>query len=87
MPSVNVPQAGTEGWDKLMRQRRTFWAKDDHDRLTTNFRAVELHCHDGSYCPISARPAMVQLCRVFLEPMRLRFGPCHVLSGYRHRAV
>ena len=34
--------------------------------------------------PIVARPAMAKLCRVFLEPMRAKFGACYVLAGYRH---
>ena len=37
-----------------------------------------------SPAPTTARPGMVKLCEVFLEPMRTKFGPCHVLSGYRH---
>ena len=84
MPSVNVPQAGTDGWTKLQRQRRTFWAKEAHNNLTPNFKASEFMCHDGSYCPVVARPAMAKLCRVYLEPMRAKFGVCYVLSGYRH---
>jgi Peptidase M15 len=85
VPSVNVPLAGTEGWKKLQVQRKAFWAKDNNNQLSQHFRAGEFHCHDGSYSPISARPAMIRLCKTFLEPMRAKFGACHVLSGYRHR--
>ena len=84
MPSVSVPLKGTEGWTKLQGQRRVFWAKKGNLTLSQHFKASEFDCHDGSRCPISARPAMVNLCRVFLEPMRAKFGPCLVLSGYRH---
>ena len=84
MPSVSVPLKGSEGWAKLMVQRKAFWAKGENDRLSAHFRASEFYCHDGSPCPITSRPGMVKLAAVFLEPMRVKFGPCYVLSGYRH---
>ena len=85
MPSVNVPLKGQPGWDELMQRRRAFWRKGDNAKLTPNFRAYEFDCHDGSACPTSARPAIVNLCRTYLEPMRKKFGVAYVLSGYRHR--
>ncbi len=86
MPSVSVPlKTDVPKWAALMKQRRDFWAKGPNMRLTTNFRAYEFYCNDGSACPIVARPAMVKLCTVFLEPMRAKFGTCFVLSGYRHQ--
>ena len=85
MPSVSVPLKGEKGWDVLMKQRREFWAKDNNSYITTNFRAQEFYCNDGSPAPINARAAMVRLARVYLEPMRKKFGACFVLSGYRHQ--
>jgi hypothetical protein len=84
MPSVSVPLKGEKGWTTLMAQRRGFWAKGTNMQLSPHFRASEFYCNDGSACPTTARPAMVRLCTVFLEPMRAKFGPCFVLSGYRH---
>lgn len=84
MPSVSVPLKGEKGWDTLMQQRREFWAKDNNNVLSPHFRAHEFYCHDASACPTLARPAMVKLCKVFLEPMRTKFGTCYILSGYRH---
>jgi hypothetical protein len=84
MPTIKVPLKDAEGWDTLMKQRKTFWAKDENSKLSTHFRAQEFYCHDGTPCPTTARPAMVKLCQVFLEPMRTKFGACFVLSGYRH---
>jgi len=84
MPSVSVPLKGERGWTVLMQQRRDFWGKEGHNKLSTNFRATEFYCNDGSPCPTSARPAMVRLCETFLEPMRAKFGTCFILSGYRH---
>lgn len=84
MPTVSVPLQGEQGWATLMKQRREFWAKDDNMQLTAHFRATEFYCNDGSACPTLARPAMVRLCKGYLEPMRTKFGACYVLSGYRH---
>ena len=84
MPSVSVPLAGQKGWDELMTRRRVWWRKEDRDQISKNFKASEFACHDGSLCPTTSRPGMVKLCRVFLEPMRAKFGTAYVLSGYRH---
>lgn len=84
MPSVSVPLYGNKRWFALMTTRKNWWAKEDRNQLTEHFKATEFYCHDGSPCPIVARPAMVKVCEVYLEPLRDEFGPCHVLSGYRH---
>ncbi len=84
MPSVSVPLKGAKGWEELMAQRKAYWRKGNNDVLTAHFKASEFYCHDGSPVPIVARPAMVKLCEVFLEPMRAKFGTCFLLSGYRH---
>src|SRR5262245_9883458 len=86
MPSVNVPLKGMPGWDTLMAQRKAFWTKDKNMQLSPHFKASEFCTHDGSWPPTKARPAMVRLCKEFLEPMRAKFGgSCLVLSGYRHQ--
>ncbi len=84
MPSISVPLKGAQGWDALQRTRRTFWANGANNLLSENFKASEFYCHDGSAPPTKARPAMVALCQVWLEPMREKFGTAYVLSGYRH---
>jgi hypothetical protein len=84
MPSVSVPLKGAKGWDELMVRRRQFWRKPDNHILSPHFKAQEFYTHDGSACPITARGAMVRLCVRYLEPLRAKFGPCLVLSGYRH---
>jgi hypothetical protein len=85
MPSVSVPLHGAPGWAKLQTQRKTFWAQGDTNVLGEHFKASEFCCHDGSWPPIVARPGMVKLVEVFLEPLRAKFGPCLILSGYRHQ--
>lgn len=84
MPSVSVPLKGDKGWSVLMTQRRQFWAKDSNNLLSKNFKATEFYCHDGSAVPIVSRAALVNLCQDFLEPLRMKFGTCIILSGYRH---
>jgi uncharacterized protein YcbK (DUF882 family) len=42
-----------------------------------------VHCKDGTKVPSIAIPALRRLCREYLEPMRRKFGPCVVYSGYR----
>ena len=77
MPSVSVPlKTNTARWAALMKTRRDFWAKGDNNQLTEHFRAQEFYCHDGAAAPTTARPGLVKLCEVFLEPMRDKFGPC-----------
>lgn len=84
MPSISVPLKGEKGWDVLQRSRRQFWKKPGNNRLTPHFKADEFYCHDGSAPPIRAMTAMRRLCAIYLEPMRDTFGPCLILSGYRH---
>ena len=85
MPSVSVPlKTDTARWAALMKTRRDWWAKENRNQLTKNFKATEFYTHDGSAVPTAARPALVKLCEVYLEPMRTKFGTCFVTSGYRH---
>jgi uncharacterized protein YcbK (DUF882 family) len=84
MPSVSVPLKGEKGWNELVASRKKFWRKTGNNKLTPNFKATEFYTHDGTPCPVKARPAMIQLCKDFLEPLRKKFGTCFVLSGYRH---
>lgn len=53
-------------------------------QLTPHFNVREFDCKDGRKVPSDAVPALTKLCTKYLEPMRAHFGPCHVLSGYRH---
>jgi hypothetical protein len=55
-------------------------------QLSPHFNVAEFDCHDGRRVPKAAEAALARLCVQFLEPMRKKFGPCKVLSGYRHKA-
>jgi uncharacterized protein YcbK (DUF882 family) len=51
--------------------------------LTPHFHVREFDCHDGSPVPPHAYDDLEQLCHQLLEPLRRRYGPVVVLSGYR----
>lgn len=85
MPSISVPLAGTPNWKVLQKERREFWKKPENNKLTAHFKADEFYCNDGAAPPIVARPAMVRLCKVYLEPLREEFGTCFITSAYRHK--
>jgi hypothetical protein len=55
-------------------------------QLSPHYNIREFDCHDGRKVPAAAVPALTRLCNEFLEPMRTKFGPGRVLSGYRHAA-
>lgn len=52
-------------------------------RLSMNFRIEEFDCRDGTRVPSSAIPGLREWCRVWGEPLRTRFGPVAVTSGFR----
>jgi uncharacterized protein YcbK (DUF882 family) len=55
-------------------------------QLTQHFHSREFDCHDGTPVPRAAIPALKELCEHMLEPLRAKYGPCKILSGYRTRA-
>jgi hypothetical protein len=73
-----------EASTNLARRRRQL---DEHgERASANFLIEEFNCKDGTPVPRSAHAGVRGLCGEVLEPMRNRFGPCRVTSGYRHRS-
>lgn len=52
-------------------------------RLGVYFDSREFACKDGTPAPASSHPELRDLCRKYLDPMRRRFGPATVHSGYR----
>jgi hypothetical protein len=54
-------------------------------RLSANFVVSEFHCKDAQRTPVPAAsvPALRRLARNVLQPMRDKFGPCTVNSGFR----
>ncbi|MFP5317390.1 MAG: YcbK family protein [Acidimicrobiia bacterium] len=54
--------------------------------LTPNFSVWEFACNDGTPVPDAALPGLRRLCQDVLQPLRDRFGTCHVTSGFRTEA-
>lgn len=52
-------------------------------RLSPHFTIEEFDCRDGTRVPAAAVPNLEHVCRHWLEPLRGRFGPVSVHSGYR----
>lgn len=52
-------------------------------QLTEHFHSSEFDCKDGTPVPDKYYPALTKLCEVFLEPMRKKFGPGFIHSGFR----
>lgn len=52
-------------------------------RLSKNFLLREFTCHDGTGVPVAAIPALREWCARWGEPLRARFGPVRVTSGFR----
>ena len=74
-------------WKRLYhRAKAKIKPKPKAGQLSAHFNVREFHCHNGAKVPQAAYPALQRLCRNQLEPMRAKFGACHVNSGYRTRA-
>jgi uncharacterized protein YcbK (DUF882 family) len=54
-------------------------------KLSPHFATEEFRCRDGHDVPASSIPALRELCVNMLEPLRAKYGRCHVNSGYRTR--
>jgi uncharacterized protein YcbK (DUF882 family) len=52
-------------------------------KLSPHFTSEEFDCHDGTPVPTHAHLDLISLCRLYLEPLRVRFGPVTIVSGYR----
>jgi uncharacterized protein YcbK (DUF882 family) len=52
-------------------------------RLSKHFVVEEFDCHDGALVSARDYNGLEYLCRVYLEPLRQRYGPVKILSGFR----
>ena len=55
-------------------------------RLSKHFVVEEFDCHNGTKVQRRDYDGLKFLCRTFLEPLRAKFGPVKVMSGYRTKA-
>jgi uncharacterized protein YcbK (DUF882 family) len=52
-------------------------------RLSEHFVIEEFDCRDGTWVPAGNEGAILHLVTWWLQPMREKFGPIHVVSGFR----
>ena len=52
-------------------------------RLSAHFTVEEFDCRDGTKVSSRDYDGLSYLCRTFLEPLREKYGPVHVNSGFR----
>lgn len=83
---------------KLSRTREQLGRKDtrvaklrrkiqnDTYQLSANFNYREMACNDGTPAPDANLAAARHLAVNYLEPLRAKFGPVSINSGYRHKA-
>lgn len=55
-------------------------------RLSTHFVVEEFDCHNGAKVPERDYNGLAYLCKQYLEPLRARFGPVTINSGFRTKA-
>jgi uncharacterized protein YcbK (DUF882 family) len=54
-------------------------------RLSTHFTVEEFDCRDGTKVQRREYESLKVLCRLYLEPLRKRYGRVKINSGYRTR--
>jgi uncharacterized protein YcbK (DUF882 family) len=55
-------------------------------RLSKHFVVEEFDCHDGTKVQPRDYNGLEYLARTYLEPLRKKYGPVHINSGFRTRA-
>jgi uncharacterized protein YcbK (DUF882 family) len=55
-------------------------------RPSEHFSYAEFNTKDGTPVPPMAYDGLDHLCTTYLEPLRAKFGPVSITSGYRHTA-
>ena len=80
---------GKQGHLKAFRLHRRAVRKlarliDRASRPSPNFSYAEFNTKDGTPVPKAAYKGLDHLCQNYLEPLRKKFGPVSITSGYRH---
>lgn len=73
-----------EKW-KLFKAARKAWhrVRRSRDYLTPHFKMSEFNCKNGTPVPRYMKRELRKWCQTIGEPMRAKFGPLTVHSGYR----
>jgi chromosome segregation ATPase len=70
-----------EALERMRARRRKI--NEREDRPSPNFAYAEFDCRNGQELPEGAEEAVKEWCRRIGEPLRERFGPVHINSGFR----
>jgi hypothetical protein len=73
-----------EALERMRARRKKI--EDREDRPSAHFAFAEFDCRNGQDLPKAAEPAVKDWCERIGEPLRKRFGPVHINSGYRPTA-
>jgi hypothetical protein len=73
-----------EALEHLRARRKKI--KERMDRPSEHFAYAEFDCRNGQDLPEQSEPAIKLWCERIGEPLRKRFGPVHINSGYRPSA-
>lgn len=71
---------------KRLRKRIKKAARRKKHYASKHFRYDEFDCRDGTPVPSYMRDDLRELCVHYLEPLRRKYGPARVNSGYRTRS-
>jgi hypothetical protein len=70
-----------EALERMRARRKKI--KDREDRPSPHFSYAEFDCRNGQDLPKAAEPAVKDWCERIGEPLRKKFGPVHINSGFR----
>ncbi|HZK51559.1 MAG TPA: D-Ala-D-Ala carboxypeptidase family metallohydrolase, partial [Actinomycetota bacterium] len=79
--TINERDEDREALKRIRARRKKI--KDREDRPSAHFAYAEFDCRNGQELPKAAEPAVKDWCERIGEPLRKRFGPVHINSGYR----
>lgn len=82
--TINEREEDREALKRMRARRKKI--KDRVDRPSAHFAYAEFDCRNGQELPKAAEPAVKDWCERIGEPLRKRFGPVHINSGYRPAA-
>jgi hypothetical protein len=82
--AINERDEDREALERMRARRQKI--KDRMDRPSPHFAYAEFDCRNGQELPKAAEPAVKEWCKRIGEPLRERFGPVHINSGYRPAA-
>jgi hypothetical protein len=82
--AINERKEDREALKRIRARRQKM--KERADRPSAHFAYAEFDCRNGQDLPEAAEAAVKDWCERIGEPLRKRFGPVHINSGFRPAA-